>query len=340
MKSIISTYKNYKIDYLTKLANFIKELKDDTTKIILNRFLENYFNAKYYNLYETEEDPNKEFTLLLLQEEYNGLELELEDTYPSYKEEIRAYKKITYFICSIDRIYEDEEELRSLLEDSIKKTKYLDLMLDTKRDRFIDLYIKMNQKEIKMFSTELDELFNLSIREQNDLKIISLDYDIKTIEEKYRRNLINQVYKDERLSLNKTLNILGKLSYIVLKNKCYEIEDNSKYVLLLPNELIVDGDFHKEIKEILNDDLFIKHISVALSDEELLSKKSIYNNKTKLSCYRDMTYVQDYGKKFQSILELPIEYFIITNYKTKRESELIGYIESDKRIIVVEEEKE
>ena len=337
MKSIISSYKQFKINSLNKLCMFIKECKDETSKIILNRYIENYFNAKFYNLYETVEDNSRKFDLLLLKEEYDGLELELEDTYSNYPEEIRAYKKISYFVCNIDRIYEDTDELRSLLEDNISKTKYIELMLEDKKEKYIEMYIKMAEKENKIFQTKIDDSFSLTMNEHNDLKIVNLEYDIKIIQEKYRKNLINQVYKDKKLYLNKAINILEKISYIILRKKCYEIEDEEKYIIFLPNELIVDGDFHKELKETLNNRLLCKKISVALTDEVLLNKQRIYNNKVKLSCYRDMTYVTDFSKKFQSVLALPIEYFIITNYKTKRESELIGYIESDDRVIVVEE---
>ena len=340
MKNIVNSYKKFKIDYLTTLCTIIKDYKDANSRIILNRFLINYFNDKFYNIYETVEDENRPFDLLLLEEEFEGLKLELEDTYKDYVEEIGDYKKIAYFICSIDRIYEDQEELLNLLEESIVKETFIKDLLQDKIEKFIKKYMEMSEKENKIFDTNLDECFSLDFKEQNNLKIVNLNYDIKIIQEKYRKNLINHVYKDERLSLNKSINILEKISFIILKNKCKEIEDNEKYIILLPDNIVVEGDFHKEIKDLLDDDLLIKHMSVALSDEILLNRQRIYNNRIKLSCYRDMTYVVDYAKKFQSILSLPIEYFIITNYKTKREGELIGFIESDNRVILVEESKE
>ena len=339
MKNIISVYKKFKLDALSSLCNIIKECKDGNSKTILNRYLENYFNGKFYNIYETIEG-NKEFDLLVLEEEYNGLEYELEDSYITYQEDIRDYKRISYFVVSIDRIYEDKVELENLLEEKIVTSSFVEELLGDKKQLFIKKYIEMSEKENKIFQTDTNEFFTLNIKEQNDLKIVDLAFDIRVIQQKYRKNLINHVYKDDRLNHNKSINILEKLAFIILKNKCFEIEDNEKYVVLLPDNIIEDGDFNKDIKELLDDELIAKHVSVALSDEILLNRQRVYNNKVKLSCYRDMTYVVDYAKKFQSILALPIEYFIITNYKTKREGELIGFIESDKRVVLVEESKE
>ena len=69
-----------------------------------------------------------------------------------------------------------------------------------------------------------------------------------------------------------------------------------------------------------------------------MGKEKIFKNEIKISGYRDMRYVNDVPKKLSAVLDLPIEYFIITNYKAKQEANITDYSDLDYRVVIYEEE--
>ena len=272
MNNIVDSYKKFKTYYLKKLGKILYNSKQPESVEILDRYINNYFNAKFYNIYETVED-GVPFSFEVLEEEYNGLEVELLELYPNLVKQVKELKKVAYFICNLDGIYEKEEELEALIEEEVVKDKYIQIILGHKKDSFIKEFIAMSQKENK-----------------------------------------------------------------ILREKCLGLEDNRRYIVLLESPAIVDGDFAKEIKDIINDKLINKKLGIALSDEVLFTREKIFKNDVRISCFRDMTYVNDIDKKFASVLVLPIEFFIVTSYKTKRETDIINYANTDDRIIIVEED--
>lgn len=337
MNNIVNSYKKFKIYYLEKLGKILYNSKYPEALEILDRYITNYFNAKFYNIYETVEDGTP-FSFEVLNEEYNGLEVELLETYGELIKQVKEIKKVAYFICNLDGIYQSEEEIEKLIDEEVSKDKYIQTILGNKKENFIKEFINMSRKENKILESNLNEFFELTSHQQDNLAIIDMNYSIKLLSS-YRKTLVNQVYKDQKLYLKKAINILEKIAFKILKDKCLGLDDKLRYIVLLDNPAIVDGDFAKEIKEIVNDGLIAKKLGIALSDDVLLSRDKVFKNTVKLSCYRDMTYVNDIDKKFSTVLALPIEYFIITSYKTKREADIISYADTDNRIIIYEEDE-
>lgn len=336
MNNIVDSYKKFKTYYLRKLGKILYNSKQPESVDILDRYINNYFNAKYYNIYETVED-GQPFSFEVLEEEYNGLEVELLETYPGLVKQVKELKKVAYFICNLDGIYEKEEELEKLINEEVVKDRYIQIILGNKKETFIKEFIAMSQKENKILEFDLNEFFELTTRDQNNITIIDMSHNIKVLRS-YRKTLVNQVYKDKKLYLKKAINIINKVAFKILRDKCLGLEDNMRYVVLLESPAIVDGDFAKEIKDNINDKLISKKLGIALSDEILFTREKVFKNDVKLSCFRDMTYVNDIDKKFSAVLTLPIEFFIVTNYKTKRETDIINYANTDDRIIIVEED--
>lgn len=336
MNNIVDSYKKFKTYNLKKLGRILYNSKQPESVEILDRYINNYFNAKFYNIYETVED-GQPFSLEILQEEFDGLEIELLENHRELIKQIKELKKVAYFICNLDGIYQSEEELQKLIEEEVVKDQYIQIILGNKKDLFIKEFISMSQKENKILETEINEFFDLTTREQNNIVIIDMTHNIKLLNS-YRRTLVNQVYKDQKLYLKKAINILEKVAFKILKDKCLGLDDKLRYIVLLDNPAIVDGDFAKEIKDIVNDKLITKKLGIALSDEILFTREKVFKNDIRLSCFRDMTYVNDLDKKFAAVLALPIEYFIITSYKTKREADIISYANADDRVIICEED--
>ena len=337
MNNIVDSYKKFKTYYLKKLGKILYSSKQPESVDILDRYINNYFNAKFYNIYETVEDGTP-FSFEVLQEEFDGLEIELLETNKELTKQIKELKKVAYFICNLDGIYQTEEEIEKLIEEEVVKDRYIQIILGNKKDNFIKEFINMSRKENKILESNINEFFELTSRQQDNLVIIDMNYSIKLLNS-YRKTLVNQVYKDQKLYLKKSINILNKIAFKILKDKCLELDDKMRYIVLLDNPAIVDGDFAKEIKNIVNDKLIARKLGIALSDEVLTSREKVFKNEVRLSCFRDMTYVNDIEKKFSTILALPIEYFIVTNYKTKREADIISYADTDDRIIILEEDE-
>lgn len=336
MNNIVDSYKKFKTYNLVKLGKILYNSSQPESKEILERYINNYFNAKIYNIYETIEDGTP-FSFEVLTEEYDGLEIELLETYKGLTKQVKELKKVAYFICNIDGIYESVEELEKVINEELVKDRYIQIILGNKKETFIKEFINMSQKENKILETDLDEFFELTTDDQHKLTIVDMSYKIKVLGS-YRKTLVNQVYKEKKLYLKKAINTLNKLAFKILKDKCLGLEDNTRYIVLLDNPAIVDGDFAKEIKDIINDKLINKKLGIALSDEILFTREKVFKNDVKLSCFRDMTYVNDIDKKFAAVLTLPIEFFIVTNYKTKRETDIINYANTDDRIVIVEED--
>ncbi|MBQ3298525.1 MAG: hypothetical protein IJG97_07020 [Bacilli bacterium] len=337
MNNIVDSYKKFKTYYLKKLGKILYSSKQPESVDILDRYINNYFNAKFYNIYETVEDGTP-FSFEVLSEEYDGLEVELLEENSGLIKQIKELKKVAYFICNLDGIYQTEEEIEKLIEEEVVKDRYIQIILGNKKDNFIKEFINMSRKENKILESNINEFFELTSRQQDNLVIIDMNYSIKLLNS-YRKTLVNQVYKDQKLYLKKSINILNKIAFKILKDKCLELDDKMRYIVLLDNPAIVDGDFAKEIKNIVNDKLIARKLGIALSDEVLTSREKVFKNEVRLSCFRDMTYVNDIEKKFSTILALPIEYFIVTNYKTKREADIISYADTDDRIIILEEDE-
>ncbi len=337
MNNIVDSYKKFKTYYLEKLGKILYSSKQPESVEILARYINNYVNAKLYNIYETVEDGTP-FSFEVLSEEYDGLEVELLEEHSNLIKQIKELKKVAYFICNLDGIYQSEEELTKLIEEEVIKDKYIQIILGNKKSDFIREFINMSRKENKILESNINEFFELTSRQQDNLVIIDMNYSIKLLGS-YRKTLVNQVYKDKKLYLKKTINILNKVAFKILKDKCLGLDDKMRYIVLLDNPAIVDGDFAKEIKDIVNDKLIAKKLGIALSDEVLTTRDKVFKNEVKLSCFRDMTYVNDIEKKFSTVLALPIEYFIVTSYKTKRETDIISYADTDDRIIIFEEDE-
>lgn len=337
INNIVASYKKFKTGYLNKLGKILYNSKQPESVEILDRYINNYFNAKFYDIYETVEDGTP-FSFEVLQEEYNGLEIELLETYEGLTKQVKELKKVAYFVCNLDGIYNSEEDLQKLIEEEVVKDKYIKIILGNKKEQFIKEFITMSNKENKILETNLDEFFEITTHKQESLALIDMTYNIKVLNG-YRKTLVNQVYKDQKLYLKKAINILDKIAFQILKDKCLGLDDQLEYIVLLESGAIVDGDFAKEIKDIVNDKLVNKKLGIALPDEILFTREKVFKNDVKLSCFRDMTYVNEIEKKFASVLALPIEYFIVTNYKTKREADIIAYAETESRIVIYEEEE-
>lgn len=339
MNNIVESYKKFKTYYLKKIGmTLYNSSQEEISYKILTRYIDNYFNSKFYNIYETVEDGTP-FSFGVLKEEFTNLEIELVENDKEHTKQIKELRKVAYFLCCLDNIYPDKDELRQVLEEEIEKNQFISIILGkkSKKEQFIKEFTNMTIKENKIFDTELNEFFELTTHKQNNIVIIDMSYDIKVLHS-YRKTLVNQVYKDNKLYIKKAMNILNKLSFKVLKDKCMGYEEDVRYIVLLENAAVVDGDICKEIKDIVNDTFMIKKIGIGLTDEILFTRNRVFNNKVKISCYRDMTYVNDIDKKFATILTLPIEFFIVTSYKTKRETDIISYADTDNRIVIYEEE--
>ena len=336
MNNIVDSYKIFKTNSLRKLGRILYNSKLPESVEILDRYINNYFNAKVYNIYETIED-GEPFSFEVLKEEYDGLEIELLEEHNELTKQIKELKKVAYFICNLDGIYQSEEELQKLIEEEVVNDKYIQIILGNKKEMFIREFIAMSKKENRFLEANINEFFELTTRQQENLVIIDMTYNIKTLNS-YRRTLVNQVYKDKKLYLKKAINILNKIAFKILRDRCLGLDDKLRYVVLLENPAIVDGDFAKEIKDIVNDKLITKKLGIALSDEILFTRDKVFKNDIRLSCFRDMTYVNEIDKKFAAVLALPIEYFIVTSYKTKRETDIINYANTDDRIVICEED--
>ena len=311
--NIIDAYRQFKIYHLKKLCKIIYNQDNDMIDKELDRFIENYFNAKYYHLFETLDD-NSVYTDKVLKEEYTGLEYELIDDYGN-NDEVKVLSKIAYFVCLLDTSYENREELDRILRE------------------------KMYEKEIKFYSNETENYFELTYKVHDNLKITELGERLTNLDNIYKRYLINQAYNDEKIYLKKVQDTLNKISFNLLKDKYLDQNNDIKYLLLLDDEVVKDGDFIPEIKDLMNNDFFASKVTIGLTDDVLATKQRIFKNKVKLACYRDLSYINDIDKKMSIILPLPIEYFVIMNYKVKDKETITSYIETDKRIIFYEEEE-
>ena len=178
MNNIVDSYKKFKTYYLKKLGKILYNSKQPESVEILDRYINNYFNAKFYNIYETVED-GVPFSFEVLEEEYNGLEVELLELYPGLVKQVKELKKVAYFICNLDGIYEKEEELEALIEEEVVKDKYIQIILGHKKDSFIKEFIAMSQKENKILEFELDEFFELTTRDQRNITIVDMIKFIK-----------------------------------------------------------------------------------------------------------------------------------------------------------------
>ena len=99
--------------------------------------------------------------------------------------------------------------------------------------------------------------------------------------------------------------------------------DNNRYDLI--------ADFNGKLNRIQ-----IKYCNQQTENNSIICPCSSSTNHTTNKHYT--TYVNDIDKKFATILTLPIEFFIVTSYKTKRETDIISYADTDNRIVIYEEE--
>ena len=194
MNNIVDSYKKFKTYYLEKLGKILYSSKQPESVEILARYVNNYVNAKLYNIYETVEDGTP-FSFEVLSEEYDGLEVELLEEHSNLIKQIKELKKVAYFICNLDGIYQSEEELTKLIEEEVTKDKYIQIILGNKKNDFIREFINMSRKENKILESNINEFFELTSRQQDNLVIIDMNYSIKLLGS-YRKTLVNQVYKE------------------------------------------------------------------------------------------------------------------------------------------------
>ena len=329
--NLITRYLEYK---KKRLISYALSMYQDNTYLdyeieCLKKYANNYVEVYYHKKFETL-DNNTKVDLTAIEEEQNGMNLELHDklsareiieTNASFtrKKEIiditKEYMKIVILFDMKEITLENVNEIVTrLVTDISKKLPVLQNAITTWIKKW-----KETEKVTKKLITEKQNFILRQVPYTESLWEVRLLTMVKQINT-YKRNLIERVNSEVPIEIEKLKIVTLILNQIVLGDIVRK-EKIGNYLVPISEEVWKEKEKLKEIFDLLDDSLLKEHIYLGISYNELLGSKKLLQKKEegyRFACYQDMTYILDIPSKIDAIDSSKLfDYLMITGYKAK-----------------------
>jgi hypothetical protein len=326
---LITTYMSYKLARLTRYAKAI--VPDEDKKILTkcyNLYLQTYLNTYYYHILGTL-DKASTYTYPTIEKEIAGLKLELLDDLKNYENVIEKAKyqldidlinkgeEIILFVTKLDNL-KDPATLITIIKETPNITKYLSK--STVKD--LTNLIKGTNKDLDNFFKDLSlTSFPLNyhkLMSNDNLSIVSLNYQIKQLAVNYKASQVNRVFNSSLLEENKTEILINNLSKDILL-KLTTNEEIPNYIIEFYPVNFTPKEKKVELFNLLNNKILKDHITIGIDyDTYQNNKEYLTTLKHTYACYQDMTHIPDVKDKLNILDALNFfTYVIITDYKDK-----------------------
>lgn len=334
----VDIYMNYKTSRLEKYGLFIMRSDDSFLTKVFDSYIRVYIDSYYYHIFNTVDTSicNDE----VIRAELEGKRLEMLDDISIYElidsnEEygkkqnfINESIKIIPFLIFIDRQRFNDNDL-----DSIDKS--LNTFLDIKerigeRLREFELLVGETNKTLHKFFKDNDGYYILDYqlyKEKDNYVSVSLRPSIPMLQENYKRSLLEQVYRSDKIKSDKLKLLINKfikqlLFDIYNNNCCYE-----KYFIEIDDYLFTNKKDAMLFLQMLDNPLIKKWVVVVLSNNSCVRCLNMIKKfNFSLACRQDFSHIYDVSSKL-SVLDLAniYDYVIVTSYKDRDLDTLLKY---------------
>lgn len=334
-ESIIDKYLNYKKNRLVAYATTI--FSDTTNQEFLEKtyqkYITNYIEVYYYHIFSTVENINKQPTLDLFLQEQTGIELEqleqlkdyeLIDSNEVYQQKynvISFAKNICLWIAKLDRKYiKDYKEIPEILKQLVEKETKIKELLTPKIIEKLQVKIKETLKVEQGLQLE-NSIFTLKENElKKHLSEIKLNYYSKKLSVNYKNSLVERVYQEEEVEVEKTTLLVEKLLLELVKSIINK-KEVTQYIIEIKDAIFNNKEALENIFSLLNDPISKENIFLGVTYTQYTANKIITAKKSagyQFACYQDFTYINDYSMKMTAIESAQVfDYIVITGYKDK-----------------------
>ena len=259
----------------------------------------------------------------VLEEEFNGLTVELLDEYSDYElidsnekysENVEIIKNLTSFCLDLVKVDDLKfkvdyyYDINNIFSKYTSKVKYINKIMK----KFVDRSNKFLTLEDSYFSISYDKISNV-----DNCMMIKLNHNIDVLEE-YRWVLIDRVFIDERLNINKWCVSLQKFSLYLMNSVFNKKVVADKYFLDLDGDFITRKVINKELSTVLDNPILKKNLVLVISYDELKANREIIDELGYTLCVKiNLEHVADISTKIEAANGLGTSYVLVSDYKDR-----------------------
>jgi len=344
MENLINVYMKYLTKTLVKIA--LMCFKDESfVESKIERYVKTYIDNRYYNIFHTVDD-NSTYNLKVLEEEFNGLTIELLDEYSDYElidsnekysENVAIIKSLTSFCLDLVKVddlkFKNDyyHDINNIFRKYDVNVKYINKVMK----KFVDRSQKFLSLEDSYFSISYDKISNV-----DNCLMVKLNHNIDVLEE-YRWVLIDRVFIDERLDLNKWCISLQKFSLFLLNSVFNKKVVSDKYFIDLDGDFITRKVVNEKLSTVLDNPILRKNLVLVIPFDELKANKDVIEQLGYTLCVKiNLEHIADIGTKIEAAKNLGTSYILVSDYKDRDADYIKQYRISDDEPLLIYKEVE
>lgn len=291
-------------ELLNIITNNEKALSNEPT--IKEKFIDLYFDAKYYNFcgdINTEYTNKNKISKLeeVLKEYGNELISSYKGTDKKYADKVKKYIELFILVLNIEHGNDTISDLNSKKEFYRKKliiySKNKNLNAE-RIDHIIDgiaktqrIYVNMINYSLKKLDTNMFELvFNKIITKPN-LMGVSLKHNI-TFSKVYSDYIIDRTYTEGIIAEDKIIILLNLLSIELVKNM-FNCDFTKKYLLYLPDTIYKKDNKLNKVETILNNEFVKNNVTILIKYSVLIKNKKVISRLKKSGLNFDIVFTNN-----------------------------------------------
>ena len=344
MNNLINVY----MDYLTKtLVNVTFACFEDNKfiKTTIEKFIRTYIDNRYNHIFHTVDD-NSTYSMEVLQQEFDGLLVELLEDYKDYElvdsnnqytkniEMIKQLKNFAFDLIKIDDLKfraDYYHEINNIFRPYNVNIRTINRIMK----RFIDRSNKFLELDDRYFSIKYDKISNV-----DNCLMVNIKYEIDLLNS-YRWFLIDEVFGDDRLGIDKYKVILQKFSLYLLNNLFRNKELENNYFMMLDESFVVRKNINKDIETILDNPILRNYLILVVPFDVLKENRDIIDALGYRICVNlDLGHINDITTKLDNAVNMKYDYILISGYKDKDYEYIKNYKTLDEKSLLIYEEGE
>lgn len=338
--NLMDYYMNYKTSRLKKYGLVIMHSHDEFLEKTLIRYIKTYINCYYYNIFDTVNttvcDNN------VIREELNGKRLEMLDELLIYElidsNEIYELKQryindsfeVSLFLISLDRMrFLNKDSIPMQLEQLLYYCPNIKESLGTKLTRLQTL-VKETYVTLNKFLNINDDFYVLDyqlFKDRDDLVNVVMLSNIATLQDNYKRSLIERVYREDKLKREKFDLLIKKYIKQFITDSYNEGRIYSKYFIEIDEYLFNNKKDIEYFLSMLNNPFIKRYLVLGVSHNNYMSCQSIFRKyKFSLACIQDFSHINDVNNKLTALdMSNIYDYVIVSLYKSRDLDDIMKY---------------
>ena len=351
MKNAIAVYLNYKKMRLTEYGVFLLRKDTPFLRDVLTYYFETYLDNYYYHIFHTVDTDyyNKKILKLeldgIMKEilyDYKPYELEVSnEEYSANQRFIQKAKDLVYEIIKLEELeINNKEEIPSKIQEFVENNKLIQEYLENRVSKLIKLVTETYQKKQRLYHYK-DQYFDIDRKQftnHNDIEEIRIIPNIKSLEI-YNKNMVHLVLEDKKLDLLKIETIIQKVSLEIIKE--YEAnKEIKKRIIELPNSVINRGKIIPEIKELLDNSLLARFVTLSIPFDMYKHYSNQLDSDYDFACIYKINKLNNEGVKAIDEMgkELFFKYCIVKNCEYEKRNIYLEYQNEQIEVLLYEEE--